>query len=279
MIGILHPGAMGISIAAAARQAGQGVAWLPAGRSTATRERAEAHGLVPAESLGALCRDCDVILSVCPPHAAVDVAGAVAAEGFAGVYVDGNAISPSRTLRVANIVSAAGAAYVDGGIVGPPAWKPGTCLYVSGARAREVLPLFAGSPLEVQDLGPEPTRASALKMCYAARTKGTAALLAAIFAAAERLGVSEPLVDRLAGEDPAIPDGIEARVRAAAPKAWRWIDEMEEIAETLRDAGTEGGFHDAAADVFRRLAGYKDAAPPPELDEILASLVAEDSRS
>lgn len=273
LIGILHPGAMGISIAAAARAAGNDVAWLPTGRSATTAARAAAEGLSPIDDLREFCARCSMILSVCPPHAAVAVAAQVAAAGFRGLYVDGNAVSPAKARVVADHVTSAGADYVDGGIVGPPAWKRGTCLYVSGPRAAEIPLPFAGSVLEVRALGPGLDTASALKMCYAARTKGTTALLATVLAAADALGVRDDLEARWASEDAALPARIENSVRAAAPKAWRWIDEMHEIAATLRDAGAEGGFHDAATAVYSRLADYKDADPPPEVADVVAALL------
>lgn len=277
-VGLLHPGAMGVSIGAAAKAAGQRVLWLPEGRSDATAARAQEHGFEAAGSLGEMCQAAEVILSVCPPHAAEDVARAVAASGFGGLFVDGNAISPARTKRIAAVVGDAGARWADGGIVGPPAWRPGTCLYVSGPSATEVQPLFAGSVLEVQVLDDARDTASALKMVYAARTKGTAALLAATLAAAEQLGVRGHLEARLASEDAALPDRIAGQIRGAAPKAWRWIAEMEEIAATLAAAGSDPGFHEAAARVFAALAGFKDAEAP-ELEAILAALTDEPSRT
>lgn len=88
----------------------------------------------------------------------------------------------------------AGVSYVDGGIIGLPAWKPGaTCLYLSGPRAAEISECFSSGPLRTSVLGPDPGTASSLKMCYAAFSKGTTALLSAIVAAAEEMGVREAL--------------------------------------------------------------------------------------
>ena len=88
------------------------------------------------------------IVSVCPPHAAEEVATAVARLGFAGAYLDANAISPTRARRINEIVTEFGATLVDGGIVGGPAWRTGTTrLYLSGDRAAEVAGWFEGSPL------------------------------------------------------------------------------------------------------------------------------------
>src|SRR6187549_1589755 len=116
-IGLLHPGAMGASIGAALRGAGSRVSWCPAGRSGDTRRRADAAGLTPVGDLRELAQTNDIILSICPPDAALETARSVAAEGFAGVYVDANAVSAATALAVERTLTAAGAACVDGGII------------------------------------------------------------------------------------------------------------------------------------------------------------------
>lgn len=273
-IGILHPGDMGISVAASAINAGHAVHWASEGRSAATRRRAEQHGLRDAGTLQALCQACGIILSVCPPHAAEDVADAVLAAGFRGLYVDANAISPARARTIDAAMRSAGAAFVDGGIIGGPAWTPNsTWLYLSGPRAAEAAALFAAGPLQVQVLGDEVGAASALKMCYAAYSKGTTALLCAVLAGAESLGVRGALDAQWARDDAALPAQAARRVQGVTAKAWRFAGEMDEIAATFRAAGLPGEFHAAAAEVYRRLAGFKDA-PASSLDQVLAALVA-----
>ncbi len=272
-IGILHPGDMGISIAAAAQREGKRVLWASEGRSAETRTRAEQHGLQDVGSLAAVCAQCDVLLSVCPPHGAEQLAADVAAAGFRGLYLDANAIAPARAKRMAQALTDAGITMVDGGIIGGPAWTAGaTELVLSGSQAQAVAALFAGSPLATRVLGPEIGSASALKMCYAAFSKGSTALLAAILAAASANGVRDALEAQWAHDDAAMPANTERRIRAAAPKAWRWVGEMHEIADTLRAAGLPGDFHAGAADVYARLAGFK-GADKPALDAIVAALV------
>ena len=272
-IGILHPGQMGISVAASARNGGHTVYWVSAGRSEQSRARAEQHGLLDAGSLERLCQECDLILSVCPPHAAEEVAGAVAACGFGGIYVDANAIAPQRAAAIGEQISRAGASFVDGGIIGGPAWKPGTTwLYLSGPQAGAVAACFAAGPLETEVIGPEIGKASALKMCYAAYTKGTTALLAAILGAAETLGVRAELEAEWGRGGSTFAQETQRKVREVTAKAWRFVGEMEEIAATFEAAGMPGGFHQAAADIYTRMAGFKDAPTTPPLDEVLAAL-------
>jgi 3-hydroxyisobutyrate dehydrogenase-like beta-hydroxyacid dehydrogenase len=273
-LGILHPGNMGISVAASAQESGCEVYWASAGRSAQTLQHAERFRLHDASTVAKLCAACSVVVSVCPPHAAEDVAEQVAACGFSGLYLDANAISPQRTVRIGETLEAAGASFVDGGIVGGPAWEPGqTWLYLSGERADEVAVCFDGGPLEVQVLSAEIGQASALKMCYAAWTKGSTALLCAIVAAADRLDVWPALQRQWERDWPGFPEQAANRVRRVTAKAWRFAGEMDEISATLEIASGHGGFHAAAADLYRRIAHFKDAASTPLLDEVLAALV------
>ncbi len=272
-LGILHPGQMGISVAASAQNSGNKVYWVGAARSAQTRARAEKHGLIDAGTLEELCRTVSILLSVCPPHAAEEVAREVMDTGFRGLYVDANAIAPQRAKAIADLVEAGGATFVDGGIIGLPAWQPGTTwLYLSGQEAQTVAGCFAAGPLETAVLGPEAGQASALKMCYAAYTKGTTALLAAILGTAESLGVRQALMEEWQRDGSDFAASTERRVREVTAKAWRFAGEMEEIAATFESAGLPGGFHQAAHDVYTRLAGFKDAAETPGLDEVLAAL-------
>lgn len=274
-IGILHPGEMGISIAASAKNAGNEVAWASEGRGLDTQARAAKFELRDAGTLAQLCADSEVILSVCPPHAAEQVADQVLAAGFRGLYLDANAIAPERSVRIGAAMAAAGASFVDGGIVGGPAWKPGsTWLYLAGPQAERVAACFAAGPLETQILDGAIGSASALKMCYAAYSKGTTALLAAILATAEELGVRQDLARQWERDEAGFAEGAERRARQVTAKAWRFVGEMEEIASTFRAAGLPGEFHDAAASVYRRLAQFKAAPATPALEDVLAALRA-----
>jgi 3-hydroxyisobutyrate dehydrogenase-like beta-hydroxyacid dehydrogenase len=271
-IAMLHPGEMGAAIGAGLIERGHRVVWASAGRGAATRRRAESCGLEDVETLLRATQAADVVFSVCPPHAAMDLAHAVAAFGFGGVYVDANAVSAETARAVGRVVEAAGASYVDAGIIGPPP-IPGASvrLYVSGSRAMEIALLFEGCIMQAIALRGPVGAASALKVCYAAWNKGATALLAAIRALAQQEGVDAALLAEWNISLPAIPKRSEM-VTVSARKAWRWIAEMEEIAASFETAGLPAGFHLAAADIYRRLEGFKDAATPPALAEVTAAL-------
>ena len=276
-IGFLHPGEMGISIAASAQNSGHQVYWASEGRSPATRARAEKIGLRDAGTLANLCAECAIVVSVCPPHAAELVAEQVLATGFHGRYLDANAIAPQRAAKIGQAMAAAGVAFADGGIIGGPAWEPGsTWLYLSGPQAGEIAECFAAGPLETHVLGAALGTASALKMTYAAYTKGTTALLCAILATAEELGVREALAEQWDRDNAGFAEATNLRVRRVTAKAWRFVGEMDEIAATFREAGMPGEFHAAAANVYRRLARFKDSPATPALEDVLAALLQHD---
>jgi 3-hydroxyisobutyrate dehydrogenase-like beta-hydroxyacid dehydrogenase len=272
-IGILHPGDMGSVVGACAVAGGSRVLWASEGRSAGSRERAGAAGLEDAGTVAALVAASDVVLSVCPPHAAIDLARDVASRRFAGLFVDANAVAPATAREIGAIVEAGGAAFVDGGLIGPPPRNAGsTRLYLSGREAKRAAALFEASALEAIAIGDGPGAASALKMAYAAYTKGSSALLMAIRALAASEGVDDALLAEWRRSQPELPKRSEAAARDNARKAWRFVGEMEEIAATFTAAGLPGGFHEAAAVIYERLAGYKDAATPPTMADLVAPL-------
>ncbi len=232
VVGLLHPGEMGAVVGACVD--GE-VIWASEGRSESSRTRAARFrdvGTV-AEIVG----DADVILSICPPHAAVEVARACA--GFTGIYVDANAISPQRAQEVAALQPR----FVDGGIVGGPPTDPGATLYLSGDDAPTAAELFAGSALATRIV----SNASAVKMAYAAWSKGTTAMLLAIRDVARANGIE----DEWRLSVPELAARLPRAEAAKAAKGWRWIGEMEEIADTFAAAGQPEGFHRPAAEVYR----------------------------
>jgi hypothetical protein len=130
-------------------------------------------------------------------------------------------------------------------------------LYLSGAAADSVAGMLTGPGLETVVLAGDIVAASALKMCYAAWTKGSAAMLLAVRAVAQELGVEH---DLLAEWDRSQPD-LRARSEGAlgsVPKAWRFVGEMHEIAATFEAVGLPDGFALAAAEVYERLVAFKD---------------------
>lgn len=273
-MGLLHPGEMGSAIGASAVASGARVLWASQGRGDASLARASAIGFEDAGTLGALVSRSEVILSVVPPHAALAVARAVAGLGFRGLYVDANAIAPPTAREVGRAVEAAGARFVDGGIIGPATRKPGAArIYLSGPGADVVAPLFAAGPVDGIVLDGPAGAASALKTAYAGWNKGSQALLAAMRAFAIAEGVDAALLAEWKASMPELPGRSERAFHDNARKAWRFVGEMQEIAQSLQAVGLPTGFHDAAGRVYQRLSGYKDSASPPTVEEAAAKLL------
>lgn len=230
------------------------VLWASDGRSEATRARAEAAGFRDVGSVAELVAQSEVVLSICPPAIAEEVAAAVFGSGFEGLFVEGNAIAPARVERIAE-----SGRCVDGSIIA----SNGINLYLSGGSGdvAEVAALFPTGEVTAIPLEGGIGAASALKMAYGGWNKIGVALAAQAYAIARAYGVE----DALAGE------GVESRgIVRGSGKAWRWAPEMEEVADTAASVGLPDGMGRAAADLFRRWDTHRDK--PAELEQLLDDL-------
>ena len=288
IVGLLHPGEMGAAIGRCLTTRGHTVLWASQGRGPATAERAAAAGLTDVGTVAELTGRAGIIFSVCPPHAALEVARSVA--GFSGLFVDANAIAPETTRSVAAVLSAGGTGaagtgatrFADGGIIGPPpqpgadpAARNGTRLYLAGESAAEVAALFAGTPVGAQVVNGGIGAASAVKVAYAAWTKGSAALLLAARSLAHQERVEGTLLEEWALSQPELVRRLQHATRSAVAKGWRWEAEMAEIAAAMAAAGLPDGFHLAAADIFRRSPRREPAALAETAPGDLVELVIE----
>jgi 3-hydroxyisobutyrate dehydrogenase-like beta-hydroxyacid dehydrogenase len=248
-IGVLHPGEMGAAIAGALVSNGHRVVWASEGRSEASARRAAKADVQDVMSAAELAAVAAVVLSVVPPAEAATVAASLSS--FTGTYVDANAIAPATSRAIADRVTAAGARYVDGGIIGRPPARPGDVrLYLSGETAGEVAALFDGTVVEAPVVSARVGDASALKMAYAGWTKGSGALLLAMREFAARAGVQDALTAEWSRSIPDLQDRWTSARASADGKGWRWIGEMQEISRALESLGLPPGFHDAAAAIF-----------------------------
>lgn len=276
VIGLLHPGEMGAAVGRCLTGAGHQVLWASEGRGPQSAARARGAGLEDAGTAAEIADRAEVILSILPPHAALDMAWGV--QGFSGIFADANAVAPATAREIARMISDGGGSYVDGGIIGPPPAAAGsTRLYLSGPRAAEVGDLFEASPLTARVVSGSTTAASAVKMAYAAWTKGSGALLLTARALARAEGVEQTLLAEWALSQPALADRSAGSAQAASAKGWRWVAEMEEIAASMAAAGLPDGFHQAAAEVFRRAphAGPTRAPADDIVNAVLAALIGD----
>ena len=258
-VAILSPGEMGAAVGKVLRESGLEVITCLEGRSEQTRRRAADCGFFAVSDLEELAGGADLILSILVPAEAAEVAASVArairATGSRPTYADCNAVSPQTARSLEPLITEAGGTFADAGIIGgPPRDGYAPRFYTSGPGASTLLELD-GRGIDVVQIGGNSGRASAIKMCYAAMTKGTTALQTALLVAAIRLGVYEELRDELlASQRPAF-DQIELSVKRLPSVAYRWIGEMEEIAATFESVDVTPYFHLGAADVFRLVAG------------------------
>ena len=256
IVAIIAPGAMGSAVAH--RLAGHGleVRTSLAGRGAASRDRARSAGMV--EGSDAAVAAADVILSIVPPAEALPLAHrlapALTAAARKPLYVDCNAVSPQTVAAIAPAVTATGCAFVDAGIIGGPP-KPessGPVFYASGPDARRFAALTAFG-LDIRVLDGPLHAASALKMSYAGITKGLTALGAVMMLAATRAGTATDLHRELAASQPALLAWLTRQTPNMYSKAYRWVAEMEELADFIGEDDGRQIFEGAAA-LYRRLA-------------------------
>jgi 3-hydroxyisobutyrate dehydrogenase-like beta-hydroxyacid dehydrogenase len=254
-VGLLHPGRMGSAIAAQLIANGHRVLWCPAGRSAGTAQRAERAGLTAVDSVADLLARSELVFSICPPAAAEDVADQVT--GYAGIFVEANAISPHRMIAIGERL---GGTVVDGAIIGPPptATARARC-YLSGPTdaVELVHGSLLGSSAEPVSLGERIGRSSALKMAFGSFQKTSRALAAVSHAIADDYGVTGELLTEATalGDNALMEPGY---LPSVAARAWRWAPEMLEVAATARALGLPDALATGSAEVMARWADDQD---------------------
>ena len=267
-IAILSPGDMGHAVGHALGESGLDVITCLRGRSERTRKLAVQGDIRDVPSLEVLVSQADLVLSILVSAEARNVAERVAdalkATGASTPFADCNATSPQTALDIEDIITTAGGRFIDGSIIGgPPGKGKPPRFYVSGQHSG-IMSQLDGKGIDVRPLGGEVGRASGIKMCYAALTKGTTALQTALLTAAEALALSEPLKAELLSSQPDAYKRMQSQIPGLPANASRWIGEMEEIAATFEQVGVTPRFHQGAADIFRLLSETAFAQETPE---------------
>lgn len=267
-IGVVSPGDMGQAVAMRLKACGYAVHTALDGRSPRTRELAAKAGLLDCGSMDQLVATCDIILSILNPGAAVDkareVAAAIRASGKKTVFVDCNAIAPQTVREIDAIIRQAGGLFIDAGIVGPPPRGGArTRIYVSGPEAA-LLAAIKDENLDIRIAGEHTGDASAIKMCYAAYTKGAVALGVEMMMAAHKLGVGQALDAEMQESIADVRKWILSRSTTMPPKAYRWVPEMLEIAKTFEGVGMTPRMLQGAADMFELVADTPLGRESPE---------------
>lgn len=282
-IGILSPGDMGHAVGRALGANGLKVITCLEGRSPRTRQLAEQAGISDVASYAELVEAADMILSIMVPAnakpAAELVAAALQSTGADLIYADCNAVAPQTTHQIAGLITDAGGKFVDASIIGgPPHTDYTPRIYAAGPQVERLADLN-NYGLTIVPMGHDIGQASAIKMCYAALTKGTSALMLELLTAAQALGVYEALLDEFSNSQAANKERMERGLPGVPPKSRRWVGEMEEIAQTFADVGLTANILTGAADMYRLLGAtaLADLTPEddhkPALAEVVAALV------
>ena len=269
-IALLSPGDMGHSVGAVLVENSQRVITCLEGRSERTKSLTAKAGIAAVDSYAEMVREAQMVISIMVPaeveQAAAKVAAALEQTGEQVVYVDCNAIAPQTAKRVAAMIEGVGSHPVDAGIIGGPPRMggSGTRFYTSGSHVAEFMRLNDYG-LDVREAGAEIGQASGLKMCYAALTKGTAALTLELMIAAERMGLLQALVGEweMSQADPY--QGFQKSLPSVPTKARRWICEMEEIAKTFADVKLTPKIFEGAAEMYRTVGASALADETPEI--------------
>lgn len=270
-VAIVAAGNMGAAVGARLVSRGANVLTSLAGRSAASGRRAADAGMTAADDRQ--IAQAEFVLSIVPPGEAVALAERLApalqATNNEPLYVDCNAVSPDTVARIAAVLAETGCPFVDGGIIGAPPRGDGAGprIYVSGPESARAAKLGEYG-LAVRVMGGAIGDASALKMCYGGLTKGLTALGAALALAAHRANATEALHAELAASRPDLLRYLSGAVPAMFQKAYRFVDEMEEIADFI-GAPAERDIYHGIAEFYRRLAA--DEAGPNRDTAILTA--------
>ena len=256
-VAILSPGDMGHAIGQLLRENELHVLTCLAGRSNRTRQLSEQAGITDVPSIKELVVQADVLMSVtvseAVPGLCQEISEAVKATGTDLLFVECNAIAPELSREMESVLKSGGARYVDASIIGgPPRNGSSPRLYASGDNVAELLQL-RDFGLDVRDLGDQLGRASGIKMCYAAMTKGTTALHAELLIAAEKLGLTKEVMAEFSNTQPAVVERMEGWMPGMPAKSRRWVSEMEEIEKTFSDLGLTPNIFKGVADMYRMI--------------------------
>lgn len=272
VIAVIAQGAMGAGVGGRLAERGAEVLTSLQGRSASSAERAAKAQMRDAsdDEIAAA----DIILSIVPPSDALvlakRLAPALARAPRKALYIDMNAISSELAKEVGAVIAATGAPFADGGIIGGPprAGYDGPSLYVAAAPAGALAPL-AQCGLVVKPLDGPVGAASALKMSYASITKGLTAIASASILGAAKYGASDALHAELAHSQKALLASLTRSVPEMFPKAYRFVGEMEEIADHFgRPSSAE--IYRGMAKLYQEIADDVDAGGKAEIAALTA---------
>lgn len=278
-IGVIAMGEMGSGVARRLHERGATVITQLTGRSAASAARAERAGAIPVSTDEEFVSRADFILSIVPPGDAVALAErlapAVKRAARKTIYVDCNAVSPQTAERIGIALKDTGCTYVDAGIIGPPPSATArTIFYASGPGAKEFERL-AERGLSIRAMDGPNGAASAMKLSYAGITKGCTAIGSAMMLGATRGGTADALLQELSESQPMLLNWMRGFVSRMPPKAYRWVAEMEEIAQFQQDDPAARDMYLGIARFYKQIAAALEAPKPGDAVAQLNDFCAE----
>lgn len=274
-VAIVAQGSMGSGVGKRLTEAGAAVRTLLSGRSVRSVERARGAGMAAVADEQELLEGADFFLSILPPDQAealaAELAPALTALPKKPVYVDCNAVSPQTVQRIGAVVAPTGAEFVDAGIIGgPPREGYSPAIYAAGAAVAKTATLRDWG-LDWRAIDGPVGAASGLKMSYAGITKGVTAIGSAMLLGAARFGCAEALIAELSASQPSLFGHLKNSIPRMYDKAYRWVGEMEEIADFHRGNQPAADIYAAVARLYEHLAAA-EAERPPGPDNAVATL-------
>ncbi len=254
-VAILSPGDMGHAVGRLLREHELRVVTCLTGRSERTRVLSQQAGIADLPDINDLVQQSDLVMSITvsevAPQVCRQVAEAIRATRRDILFAECNAIAPSKAKEMEPIISDAGGRFVDVSIIGsPPRNGSSPRFYTSGERATEFEEM-ASFGLDVRNIGPNIGQASGIKMCYAAMTKGTAALHTELLMAAQLMGLFQPLQEEFQSGQGAVYQRMERGIPGMPAKSRRWVSEMQEIEATFGQLGMTPHILEGVADMYR----------------------------
>ena len=267
-VAILSPGDMGHAVGRLLREHELRVLTCLAGRSARTRHLSEQAGIIDLPTMEETVEQSDIVLSITVSEAVPDlcreVADAIQSTRTDVLFAECNAIAPDLARRMEPLITGAGGRFVDASIIGgPPRNGSSPRFYASGPHAAELAQL-RDFGLDVRTIGPEVGQASGIKMCYAAMTKGTAALYTELLMAAGMMGLSEHLLEEFRNGQTAVLQRMEGWVPGLPAKSRRWVSEMQEIEATFDNLGLTPRIFQGVADMYRLIGSTPLGEETPE---------------
>ncbi len=209
-------------------------------------------GLMAADSMAQLCQSADLLISAVTASNTLAAAREAARHIRPGaVFLDLNSASPATKQQAAALIDAAGAHYVEAGVMtSVPPHGIGVPMLMGGARAAQLAEVLTHWGMNATPVSSQLGIASAIKMCRSVMIKGLEALVIESYATARAYGVEDHVLPTLQETFPSIDWAEQGAYffSRVVQHGQRRAEEMREAANTVREAGFSPFMASAIAD-------------------------------